>query len=38
MARARKNNLAQHFYIAMLWGGLPLKVVEDALMMVRRAG
>lgn len=33
-----KTNLAQHFYIVMLWGGLPLKVVEDALMMARRVG
>jgi hypothetical protein len=28
--------LEKHFYAAMLWGGTPLKVVDDALMMVRR--
>jgi hypothetical protein len=31
-----KTNLTQHFYAAILWGGSPLKVAEDALLMARR--
>ena len=29
--------LEQHFYAAILWGGNPMKVVEDAELMARRA-
>ncbi len=29
--------LTEHFYAALLWGGTPLKVVDDALVMTRRA-
>jgi hypothetical protein len=32
----QKSGLEQHFYAAILWGGTPLKVAEDALMMTRR--
>jgi hypothetical protein len=28
--------LEKHFYAAMLWGGTPLKVVDDALLMTRK--
>lgn len=31
-----KTQLEQHFYGAILWGGTPMKVVEDALLMSRR--
>ena len=30
--------LEQPFYAAMLWGGNPLKVVEDAAMIAKRSG
>jgi hypothetical protein len=33
----RKTGLEQHFYAAILWGGTPLKVADDALVMARRA-
>jgi hypothetical protein len=29
--------LEQHFYAAILWGGNPLKVIEDAQLMAKRA-
>jgi hypothetical protein len=32
----RKTGLENHFYAALLWGGAPLKVVDDALMMAKR--
>jgi len=32
----KSANLERHFYAAMLWGGAPLKVVDDALLMSRR--
>jgi hypothetical protein len=32
----KKANLEQHFYAALLWGGTPLKVVDDALMIAKR--
>jgi len=34
----QKSKLVSHFFIALLWGGTPLKVVDDALMMVKRGG
>lgn len=32
----QKSKLVSHFFIALLWGGTPLKVVDDALLMVKR--
>jgi hypothetical protein len=32
----KKTGLEQHFYAAILWGGTPLKVVDDAVVMARR--
>jgi hypothetical protein len=32
----KKTNLEQHFYAALLWGGTPLKVVDDAVVMAKR--
>jgi len=32
----KRAGLERHFYGAMLWGGTPLKVVDDALVMSRR--
>ena len=32
----KKTGLEPHFYAAILWGGTPLKVAEDALVMSRR--
>ncbi len=32
----KKTGLEQYFYAAILWGGTPLKVAEDALVMARR--
>jgi hypothetical protein len=31
-----KAKLEIHFYAAMLWGGTPLKVVDDAVVMAKR--
>lgn len=31
-----KTNLVNHFYAALLWGGSPLKVADDAVVMARR--
>jgi hypothetical protein len=32
----QKTKLVNHFYAAMLWGGTPLKVVDDALLIAKR--
>ena len=32
----QKSKLISHFFIAMLWGGTPLKIVDDAVMMAKR--
>jgi hypothetical protein len=32
----QKSKLISHFFIALLWGGTPLKIVEDAVMMSKR--
>ncbi len=32
----QKTKLLNHFYVALLWGGTPLKVVDDAVMMAKR--
>ncbi|MGE5793512.1 MAG: hypothetical protein ACM36B_12535 [Bacteroidota bacterium] len=32
----QKSKLISHFFIAMLWGGMPLKIVDDAVMMAKR--
>jgi hypothetical protein len=32
----QKAKLVSHFFIALLWGGTPLKVVDDALVIVKR--
>ena len=32
----QKTELEQHFYAALLWGGTPLKVVDDAVVMSKR--
>jgi hypothetical protein len=32
----KKADLEQHFYAALLWGGTPLKVVDDAVLMAKR--
>jgi hypothetical protein len=32
-----KTGLEKHFYAALLWGGMPLKVVDDALVMAKRS-
>ena len=32
----QKTKLTQHFFAALLWGGMPLKVVDDALILSRR--
>jgi hypothetical protein len=34
----QKSKLVSHFFIALLWGGTPLKVVDDALVIVKRGG
>jgi hypothetical protein len=34
----QKTKLVNHFYAALLWGGTPLKVVDDALLIAKRAG
>lgn len=33
-----KAKLENHFYAAILWGGTPLKVVEDANLIAKRLG
>ena len=32
----KQTKLEEHFYAAVLWGGNPMKVVEDAQMMAKR--
>jgi hypothetical protein len=32
----QKTKLEHHFYAALLWGGTPLKVVDDAVVMAKR--
>jgi hypothetical protein len=32
----QKTKLENHFYAALLWGGTPLKVVDDAVVMAKR--
>ena len=32
----QKTKLESHFYAALLWGGTPLKVVDDAVVMAKR--
>jgi hypothetical protein len=32
----QKTKLLNHFYAALLWGGTPLKVADDALVMSKR--
>jgi len=32
----KSTKLESHFYAALLWGGTPLKVVDDAVVMSRR--
>jgi hypothetical protein len=32
----QRTKLATHFFVALLWGGLPLKVVDDAVVMAKR--
>jgi hypothetical protein len=34
----QKTKLVNHFYVALLWGGTPLKVVDDAVLMAKRGG